>query len=279
MSLQILPLAVHNHLQNYVWLLVNEQRKEAIAIDPNSADVVTQHLQAQQLTLAAIWITHDHHDHVAGVAALKAEYPHCVLYAHQQHHIPNRSVEKREKSEKPQAVQPDITLDEGSQFEAWGNSVQVWGLEGHKTYHLGYLLTDGAAQQHVFCGDVLFSAGCGRVFSGTVEQLYASVQRLASLADDVLFYPTHEFTLNNLNFALQLLPNDAALQQAKADVQNLYDANLPSLPSTLANEKNINVFLRTDEAAVVAAVQEKCGKQITEPAAVFAELRKLKDVF
>lgn len=265
-SLNILPLAVDTPLQNYVWLIVNQQRKQAIAVDPTSAEVVQNYLQQHGLALIAIWITHDHFDHIAGVAALKTSYPACDIIAHQQHQLKNNLV-------------PDSCVGEGSVFSAWEYQVRVWSLEGHKKYHVGYILQDADNRQHAFSGDILFSAGCGRNFEGTLDELFASLQRLASLPDDTLFYPTHEFTVNNLNFANSILPEDSATLAAIDIAHAKREHGLPTLPVTLADEKRMNVFLRTTEAVVIAAVESQTQLENTSPQAVFAALRGLKDAF
>lgn len=278
-DIHMMPLYVPMPLQNYIWLIINQKTKEAIVIDPGFADPVLAYLQQHQLSLISIWVTHDHHDHVAGVASLKQAYPTALIYAHQAHQLPKGI---------PADIHVHPHTNDGQQeshaqnINAWQYPVAVWSLEGHKQFHVGYLLK--AEKIHVFCGDILFSAGCGRVFSGTVAQLYDSLQRLATLPEDTLFYPTHEFTQKNLAFALSLLPNDVALKQASQQVNTLRQADKPTLPTTLANEKSINLFLRVHEKAVYQAVSNEINQTMsqtndTRSLAVFTALRKLKDNF
>lgn len=266
MSISIRPLFIDNPLQNYVWLVVNTSVNEAIVVDPTSADMVQDYIQLYNLSLVEIWVTHDHHDHVAGVAELKRLYPNVRVVGHAQHKLPKQ-------------MRIDIAVDEGSFFHAWGREVQVWSLEGHKKYHIGYLLEDQRKNQHVFSGDILFSAGCGRNFEGTLDELYDSLQRLAGLPDDTVLYPTHEFTINNLNFAKSIVPDDNATLDALNDAHAKRAQCEPTLPVTLEHEKRTNLFLRVDEVDVIAGVVSHVSLECELPRAVFKALRGLKDKF
>ncbi|PIT17013.1 hydroxyacylglutathione hydrolase [Snodgrassella alvi] len=252
--MQIAPLPALS--DNYIWLL--RQGDQAIVIDPGEAAVVKNYLAAQALNLNAIWLTHAHHDHTGGVAALKQHYPQCEVIGWGEWPEVNRAV------------------DEGSEFEAFGQQIAVWHIPGHTADHLAYILADSAGQQRVFCGDTLFSAGCGRVFPGTMAQMFASLQRLNSLPQDTLFYPAHEYTAANLKFAQVVEPDNPAIRQALSQT-----ATLPTLPVSLAHERDINPFLRTSQPPVIASVVQKGlpEQQSTEPLAVFTCLREWKNRF
>ncbi|PIT18315.1 hydroxyacylglutathione hydrolase [Snodgrassella alvi] len=252
--MQIVPLPALS--DNYIWLL--RQGNQAIVVDPGEAAVVKNYLAAQALNLNAIWLTHAHHDHTGGVAALKQHYPQCEVIGWGEWPEVNRAV------------------NEGSEFEAFGQQIAVWHIPGHTADHLAYILADSAGQQRVFCGDTLFSAGCGRVFTGTMAQMFASLQRLNSLPQDTLFYPAHEYTAANLKFAQVVEPDNPAIRQALSQT-----ATLPTLPVSLAHECNINPFLRTSQPPVIASVVQKGlpEQQSTEPLAVFTCLREWKNRF
>ncbi|PIT21587.1 hydroxyacylglutathione hydrolase [Snodgrassella communis] len=252
--MQIVPLPALT--DNYIWLL--RQGNQAIVVDPGEAAVVMNYLAAQALNLNAIWLTHAHYDHTDGVAALKQHYPQCQVAGWNEWPEVNRAV------------------NEGSEFEVFGQQVAVWYIPGHTADHLAYILTDSAGQQRVFCGDTLFSAGCGRVFTGTMAQMFASLQRLNSLPENTLFYPAHEYTAANLKFAQAVEPDNPAIRQAL-----LQTATLPTLPVNLAHEREINPFLRTSQPPVIASVVQKglSEQQSTEPLAVFTYLREWKNRF
>lgn len=175
MSIQIHPIKAFN--DNYIWTLINDSNKQAIVIDPGQATPVIEYLEAQDLDLIAIWTTHHHYDHTGGVAELQEHFPMTHLVAHSEH-----------------TVDEDQTIKDGSTVSAWGYSAQVWDVSGHTASHMAYIL-DVDGHKHCFCGDTLFSGGCGRVFTGTIEQLYASFKRLNDLPADALYYPAHGIPL------------------------------------------------------------------------------------
>ena len=209
---------------NYIWLL--QQGNEAVCIDPGDAAPVIGYLKAHGLVLRQIWITHHHADHTAGLPELIRQFSDCRVYA-------NRDI--------PHATH---TVGEGSRWPLWQSQVEVWHTPGHTQTHLSYLLQE-RGQARLFCGDTLFSAGCGRVFDGTPAQLFASLQRINRLPENALLYPAHEYTAANLRFAAHIEPNNPhiAAAQQRAD-------SIPTLPVTLAHEKQINPFLRVHLPAV-----------------------------
>lgn len=259
MSLIITPIPAFT--DNYIWALVNDTNKQAIVIDPGQAQPVADYLEQYGLELTAIWITHHHHDHVGGVAELRELYPMTHVVASAEH-----------------GVKPDQVVKEGSSVSAWGYTAQVWAVPGHTQSHLAYVL-DKEGHKQVFCGDTLFSAGCGRVFTGTIEQLHDSFKRFNKLPDNTLFYPAHEYTAANLKFGLSIEPDNVAMQQCLTEVESMTALGQSSLPVTLAHEKQVNVFLRTQELSVIDGVQNQVTLADTKPLTVFAALRALKDEF
>lgn len=246
---------------NYIWAI--HDGATAVIVDAGEAAPVLAYLEKNKLTLSTILVTHHHDDHIAGVAQLKVAYPKTQIYAHTSHGLNHLN---------------PTSVDEGSVLSVLGRQVRVWQTFGHTDSHLSYLLED--EKTHVFCGDTLFRAGCGRVFTGTVDELYDSFVRYDGLAAQTLFYPAHEYTLSNLAFAKDAMPDNEAIAQAlKADTKKREDG-LPTLPTSLADERAINPFLRAvaGETVLFDYVKEK-GEPADTHRALFSALRTLKNTF
>lgn len=238
---------------NYIWLL--RSGGQAICVDPGDARPVSDYLQANGLELVQIWITHHHHDHTGGIVALKAQFPNCRVYGHTD-------------------IEADCFVGEGDRIGFADGTAEVWETPGHTDKHIGYIWRE-AGKTHVFCGDTLFSAGCGRIFSGTAEQLYASLQRYRVMPEQTLFYPTHEYTAANLKFAAWIEPDNADIRQALSDA-----VNTPTLPVYLSRELKINPFLRVNEQAVRERVSHLSKTAVEgDDVAVFTAMRALKNQF
>ena len=259
MSMRIYPIKAFN--DNYIWTLINKNNKQAIVIDPGQAAPVAEYMQEHGLELTSIWTTHHHFDHTGGVMELQEFFPMTHIVAHSEH-----------------GVEEDQTIKDGSTVSAWGCSAQVWDIPGHTGSHIAYVL-DIDGRKHSFCGDTLFSGGCGRVFTGTIEQLFESFKRIDNLPAESLLYPAHEYTANNLRFALTIEPNNVAIQQALVQAEEFTAQGLCTLPVTLEHERAINVFLRVKEPSVIAGVQAKMSVKDQEPLTIFAALRELKNNF
>jgi hydroxyacylglutathione hydrolase len=242
---------------NYIWLVMDEQ-DHAILVDPGAAIPALQVLQDKKIDLQAIWITHHHLDHCGGVREIREHFPVPVYGPRFDGAIEGLS--------RP--------VQEGDKINALNESFQILDIPGHTSGHIAFV---GAGR--VFCGDALFTAGCGRLFEGTAAQLYDSLQKLAALPEDTLIYCGHEYTLNNLRFAQTIEPDNKAIQKRIAKVTYLRQQNLPTVPATLAIEKQTNPFLRCDSPNVQKAIQKYLKIELEDPIEIFATLRLWKDSF
>ena len=244
---------------NYIWMLHDGLR--AAVVDPGDADPVNAALDAHGLQLAAILVTHHHPDHVAGIDELRPRLQGPV-YGPARERIPA----------------PFVPLAEGDRIEVLGLRFDVIEVPGHTAGHIAYVTHDEGASPLLFCGDTLFSAGCGRLFEGTAAQMQASLARLATLPDTTRVCCTHEYTLSNLRFAAAVEPANADVAAHLRHCEALRAQQQITLPSTLALERRINPFLRWSEPAVVDAAVAQ-GAPGRDPVAVFGALREWKNRF
>jgi len=243
---------------NYIWLLTRPGYDGCAVVDPGDEDPVIERLRALGLALDAILVTHKHGDHVGGIRGLKAEWPDAVVYGPAGE--PVRTLERR--------------LRDGDRVTLPGLGVAfgVLDVPGHTEGHIAYH-GDGM----LFCGDTLFAAGCGRVFSGTFEQLSVSLQRLGRLPPETRVYCAHEYTLANLGFAAWVEPDSELLGARTARDRAARERGEPTVPSSIADELATNPFMRTDQPAVVAAAARWAGHALCDRDAVFRALRTWKD--
>lgn len=201
---------------NYIWAI--HWHHQAILVDPGEAKPALDWLKQQQCTLKAILITHHHWDHTGGIDELVAKHP-CSVYG---------------PSEIAQVTHP---CKEGTVIDFWPGifSVKTICIPGHTLDHIAYCFDTG-----IFCGDTLFSAGCGRVFEGTYAMMLESLQRINQLPDETNIYCAHEYTNHNLSFAISIEPNNEEIKRQK----DVISKKTCSLPSTLGVERKINPFLR-----------------------------------
>ncbi len=236
----------------------------AIVVDPGDAQPVFDALARHKLQLAAILVTHHHADHTGGVGALHAATG-APVWGPARERIP----------------EPYTPLVQGDVAEALGLRFEVIDVPGHTAGHIAYFLPAAPSQAPLlFCGDTLFSGGCGRLFEGTPAQMLASLDALAALPGDTRVCCAHEYTLSNLRFALAVEPANADLTHYNARCESLRAQGQPTLPSQLATERRINPFLRSREATVLRAV--RAYAELAADAAeadVFAALRQWKNDF
>ena len=244
---------------NYIWML--HDGAQAVVVDPGDAQPVTDALDRLKLRLAAILVTHHHPDHVGGVDDLRAHLQGPVFGP------------ARERIPRP--FQP---LTGGDELEVLGLRFEVIDVPGHTAGHIAYAQRGAAASPLLFCGDTLFSAGCGRLFEGTPAQMHDSLSRLAALPADTRVCCTHEYTLSNLRFAAAVEGGNAAVSGHARHCQGLRLQGLPTLPSTIELELQINPFLRCREPTVIEAARAE-GADGDDPVAVLAALREWKNRF
>ena len=246
---------------NYIWML--HDGREALVVDPGDAAPVLQALQNLRLQLQAILVTHHHGDHVGGLAQLHAA-TRAPVYGPARETIPG----------------PFTGLSQGQALDLLGCSWQVLDVPGHTAGHIAYYAVPDDAAPLLFCGDTLFSGGCGRLFEGTPAQMLASLDQLAALPDDTRVCCAHEYTLSNLRFAHAVEPGNAALLHYQAECEALRAQGLPTLPARMAQERAINPFLRTREKAVATSAQAHDPQVDPHNAvAVLAALRAWKNDF
>jgi hydroxyacylglutathione hydrolase len=255
LPLDVVPVSAFK--DNYVWTLRND--RHAAVVDPGDARPVLEYLAREKLELAAILATHHHADHVGGIAQLVQKYR-VPVYGPRNEPI---ATVTRPVSEGDQVSIPEL-----------GASFSVLDIPGHTRAHIAYY---GAGA--LFCGDTLFACGCGRLFEGTAEQMYASLEKLRALPDDTKVYCGHEYTLANISFAQAVEPGNPALAAREQRDRRLREAGKPTLPSTLGDEKATNPFLRSREPAVIESANKYLGGRIADPAKVFAAIRAWKNEF
>lgn len=258
----IVPLPAFN--DNYIWLIRRDD--QAAVVDPGDAAPVLEYLERNHLNLCAILATHHHGDHVGGIPELLERFKVPVFGP---------------------AGEPidDLTLalSDGDHVEInlaqFGVSFEVLAVPGHTRAHIAYYDRNHSSRGALFCGDTLFASGCGRIFEGTPIQMRHSLAKLAALPGATQIYCAHEYTQANIRFALAVEPDNAALIKRSEEVSRLRNGNQPTVPSTIAVEREVNPFLRWEARAVIEAAQRISGKPLTQPDEVFTAIREWKNRF
>ncbi len=241
---------------NYIWVLV-DGRGGALVVDPGEAGPVLE-ASANGLEPTAVLLTHHHADHCGGVAALLERWPTLEVYAPEDSRIATATQR----------------VGQGSLVPFGDIRFQVHAVPGHTSSHLAF---HGGG--HLFCGDTLFSLGCGRLFEGTPAQMLDSLERLGALPPETAVCCGHEYTLANAAFAQAVDPANDALRRRTEEARTMRNAGRPTVPSTLAQELATNPFLRVRNAAVRNVIDERLGRNRTDDVEAFAELRRWKDGF
>lgn len=248
---------------NYIWAI---QRDNSIVIvDPGEASAVLPVLESQSLELSAVLVTHHHWDHVGGLREILRTHP-VPVYG------PAVDLQRV----------PQITrgLQSGDHIhlEDVELALDILEVPGHTLDHIAYF-GEFEGKPIIFCGDTLFSAGCGRLFEGDPPTMHNSLQKLAALPADTAVYCTHEYTEANLTFAENVEPDNPQINIQRDKVRALRNENKPSLPSTIGRELEINPFMRCDQPAVQQAAEAFAGHPLSSQADTFAAIRKWKDNF
>lgn len=244
---------------NYLWLLHDGQK--ALVVDPGDAEPVRRALEQHGLKLESILVTHHHADHTGGVDELR-NITGAVVYGPATENIPR----------------PYVPLAGGDTITAVGTRFEIIDVPGHTAGHIAFYTTDVDGKPLLFCGDTLFSGGCGRLFEGTPAQMLASLDRLAALPGETVVCCTHEYTLSNLRFARAVEPDNAELAAYQAHCIALREQQRPTLPARMAQELLINPFLRTRQATIMAAAR-RFDASARNDETVFAAIRQWKNEF
>ncbi|MCX8962849.1 hydroxyacylglutathione hydrolase [Erwinia psidii] len=240
---------------NYIWTLNNE-RGDCLIVDPGEAAPVFATLAKNHWQPVAILLTHHHHDHTDGIQDLVKKHPNLVVYG---------------PAETQYKGATEI-VKEGDKVAVLGLEFSVLHTPGHTLGHISYF-----SFPYLFCGDTMFSAGCGRLFEGTPQEMYQSFQKINSLPDETLICCAHEYTLSNLKFAETVLPHNTEIERYHRKIKELRAKNGISLPTTLAFERKINVFLMTHDIDLQENIT--CETSTSHELQVFAMLRQQKDHF
>lgn len=252
MQLRALPAFA----DNYVWALADASGG-ALFVDPGDAAPVLAAI-ADGLQPVGVLLTHHHNDHIGGTGELLARWPDLPVIAPVDERIPHAS----------------RRVADGDRVELAGWTFEVLGIPGHTRSHIAF-----HGHDLLFCGDTLFSLGCGRMFEGTPAQMHASLSRLSALPGTTRICCGHEYTLANAAFALSVDPGNSALRLRAAEARTQREQGHPTLPATLANERACNPFLRTDSPEIKAAIAQRLGREPADAVETFAELRRWKDGF
>jgi hydroxyacylglutathione hydrolase len=242
---------------NYIYLIHDPVSNETAAVDPALAQPVLNVLQEKGWQLNYIFNTHHHSDHVGGNLQIKQETD-CKIIAAQ--------------ADSARIPGIDVGINEGDVVSLGRHKATVISTPGHTRAHIVYHFSE---DNMLFCGDILFVMGCGRLFEGTAEQLWDSLQKLKSLPKETCVYCTHEYTQTNGQFALTIEPNNLQLQQRMVEVNHLRSNNQPTVPTTIADELATNPFFREDNADLQKTIGMSNGNAVE----IFAKVRRLKDSF
>ena len=245
---------------NYIWVIHNQDH--AAVVDPGIASPVIDYLQSEKLQLCAILITHHHSDHTGGIAELTQSF-NVPVYG-----PGNESIA---------GITHPLRENDSVRLEDIAVNLSVIDIPGHTRGHIAYYGSTPFAM--VFCGDTLFSCGCGRIFEGHAAQMYQSLQKLCRLPDDTRIYCTHEYTLGNIRFARTADPENRKLIELEIAVEQLRQRNIPTLPTLLSHEKAVNPFLRCDQPALINSAQQHAAAPLPDPSRVFSVLREWKNNF
>ncbi len=260
---------IHAYSDNYIWILQRDNAPQVVLVDPGQAPQVVEYIEENNLHPVAILITHQHYDHTGGVAQLLEKYPGCRLIGPQRDpsdsklgiDLPVPELFTHKVKDADIVKIPELSIE----FE-------VKAIPGHTLDHLAFY-----GEGVVFCGDLLFGAGCGRIFSGTAQQFADSLDILMALPEATLMYCAHEYTVDNLGFAKWVEPNSADIIERDKIEMARQEKDLPTVPSSVGLELKTNPFVRLQQPQVKQAAEKFAGVELTHNAQIFAALREWKD--
>ncbi|ABV36598.1 Hydroxyacylglutathione hydrolase [Shewanella sediminis HAW-EB3] len=258
-SITVTPISAFD--DNYIWVISQASHSFVYVVDPGDAEVVISHLEEHKQVLAGVLITHHHEDHTGGLERL-------IEYTDHEFDIFGPKNENIAHVTTPISTQTEVTLSKLT------SKAKIISVPGHTLGHIAYLI-----ESHLFCGDTLFSGGCGRIFEGTAEQMHHSLQAFAKLPLNTQVYCAHEYTLSNLKFALAVDTENEALAAHNTDCIAQRELGKPTLPSSIGQELSINPFLRCHTQAIQRSVSNHFEVNHSDNVTVFGLLRQWKDNF
>lgn len=242
---------------NYIWIIHDQH--SALVIDPGDTAPVLTWLRQRKLQPIAVLCTHHHQDHTGGITLLAQEFG-IPVHGPANEKIPGLT---HPQTEGNLIKFPELSLE-----------LSVLEVPGHTAGHIAY-----HGRNRLFCGDTLFACGCGRIFEGSAQQMFDSLQKLAALPDETKIYCTHEYTLANIRFARAIDPDNPELIALESQAEKKRERDEPTLPSNLALEKATNPFLRCDQPAIIQSASQYAGRPLADPVSVFAAIRDWKNNF
>tara|TARA_B100001057_G_scaffold19882_1_gene18444 strand:- start:112 stop:831 length:720 start_codon:yes stop_codon:yes gene_type:complete len=213
---------------NYSYLIIDESNKNACVVDPSEANPIINYIEKKDIKLKYILNTHHHYDHVGGNIELKKKYGSNVVGF---------------KGDKDRIPEIDILVENGQIWKKENFEANIYHVPGHTSGHIAFHFFK---EKKIFTGDTLFSLGCGRIFEGTYEQMFESLNKIKKLPKNTEIFCGHEYTLQNSNFCIANDPNNSKLKNRIVEIKQKIKNNLPTIPSTLENEIECNIFLKAE---------------------------------
>jgi len=254
---------------NYLWVII--QNHQAWVVDPGDAAPIIALLEKEKLTLKGILITHHHQDHIGGMAQLMA-------WSKGLGQGPVNTIGPLH----PNIAPLDRVISDQDAIELFpGVIAKAISVPGHTLSHMAYYLpqSENVPTPRLYCGDTLFATGCGRLFEGTAEQMYQSLQKFAQLPNETLVCCAHEYTLSNIKFAQHIEPSNHDLSAWAQTAQKMRGEFIPTVPTTIGFEKKVNPFMRCNEPSMMKNIQKHVETPLQTSADVLAVIRKMKDSF
>ena len=255
--LKIIPLPAFT--DNYIWAIV--YGNSCVVVDPGDSSPVFDFLESNNLGLERILITHHHSDHTGGMLALAKKYD-CPVYGPTGEHIKGLTSK----------------VSEGDEITIFNLKLKIFDTPGHTLDHIAYFHSSDKGS-YLFCGDTLFSGGCGRLFEGTAEDMFYSLNKFISLPEETLVFCAHEYTQSNLKFALSVNPSNLDLIKYSKKVDELRSNSKITLPSNIGLEKKINPFFLLNDKEILKNSEEFISGKISNSIESLAAIRSMKDSF